>query len=170
MDVGGPDFVDRPLGLETVAPNHGDRVDLDLIPPAALAAYPLIVTGRDPSESRPPWAYRLVWHGTYYQVWERRPGARPALAHVGRAPVGLSCTRIGFLALRARAAGARLVSAAGPETVPIHLASAAHPRWPATTDPRLGLAMTPHGGLRATFRIPQAGWWSRGSRARSCRT
>ncbi len=160
MDVGGPDFVDRPLGLETIAPNHGDRVDLDLIAPAALAAYPLIVTGRDPTASRPPSAYRLVWHGTYYQVWERRPGARPALAHVGRAPVGLSCARIGFLALRARVAGARLVSAAAPETVPIHLASASHPGWPATTDPRLGLAMTPHGRLRATFRLPRAGRWS----------
>ncbi|HEU0318361.1 MAG TPA: hypothetical protein VFR49_13585 [Solirubrobacteraceae bacterium] len=160
MDVGGPDFVDRPLGLETIAPNHGDRVDLDLIPPAALAAYPLIVTGRDPSESRPPWAYRLIWHGTYYQVWQRRPGARPALVHVGRAPVPLSCTRIGFLALRAKVAGARLVSAAAPETIPIHLASALHPRWPATTDPRLGLAMTPHGWLRATFRTAHAGRWS----------
>jgi hypothetical protein len=42
----------------------------------------LIVTRRDPMAVRPPAAYRLLWQGTYYQVWGRRPRERPALVHV----------------------------------------------------------------------------------------
>jgi hypothetical protein len=161
LDVGGPDFVYRPAGLERIAPNHGDPVDLDLVPPAALAAYPLIITGRDPTASRPPAAYRLVWHGTYYEVWRRRPRARAALGHVGRsAGRPPPCTAIGLLAEVARARGVRLVSAARVPILPIDLTRASHPTWRATTDPRLGLVMSPHGRLRASFRLARGGAWS----------
>ena len=66
-----------------VAQTEGQPANLDLIPPAALRSYPLIVTRRDPAASRPPSAYRLLFQGTYYEVWGRRPGAPAALAHVG---------------------------------------------------------------------------------------
>jgi len=82
MDVGGPNFVYPPPSLVGAAGGHGHPVQLDRIAPAKLQAYPLIVTRRDPTAVRPPAAYRLLWQGTYYQVWGRRPGVRPALEHI----------------------------------------------------------------------------------------
>ncbi|HXC22955.1 MAG TPA: hypothetical protein VNU28_00090, partial [Solirubrobacteraceae bacterium] len=76
MDVGGPDFVYPPAALAAAAGGYGKPVDLDKIAPTALAAYPLIVTRRDPSAARPPAAYSLLWQGLYYQVWGRAPEAR----------------------------------------------------------------------------------------------
>ena len=78
-----------PAGLRLMA-GHGYPVDLDRVPPAASCAYPLIVTRRDPTASDPPSAYRLVWQGTYYQVWARATrrsgGDRPSrpVEHAGR--------------------------------------------------------------------------------------
>jgi hypothetical protein len=82
MDLGGPNFVYPPPALAAAAGGHGHPVQLDRIAPAKLAAYPLIVVRRDPTAVRPPAAYGLLWQGAYYQVWGRRPHARPALAHV----------------------------------------------------------------------------------------
>jgi hypothetical protein len=82
MDVGGPDFAYPPPALAAAAGGYGDPVELDRIAPAALLAYPLIVTRRDPTAARPPAAYRLLWQGSYYEVWGRRPGAPAAVAHV----------------------------------------------------------------------------------------
>jgi hypothetical protein len=147
LDVGGPDFVYRPLALETVVANHGDVVDLDRVPPSALLAYPLIVTRRDPSASRPPSAYELIWQGSYYQVWQRRPGAPAALAHVGRsAERPLTCTQIATVARRARAAGVGLVAAEPVDRVNINTTG--------NTELRL-----PGGGFTSTFELPGAGAW-----------
>jgi hypothetical protein len=71
MDISGPDFVYPPPALAAAAGGYGDPVDLHRIAPSALLAYPLIVMRRDPSAARPPAAYRLLWQGTYYQVWGR---------------------------------------------------------------------------------------------------
>jgi hypothetical protein len=86
MDVGGPNFVYPPPLLAGASGGHGHLVELNRIAPAKLLAYPLIVTRRDPRAIRPPAAYRLLWQGVYYQVWGRRPGARPALEHIAVAP------------------------------------------------------------------------------------
>jgi hypothetical protein len=86
MDVGGPNFVYPPPALAGTSGGHGRPVQLNRIAPAKLLAYHLIVTRRDPTAIRPPAAYRLLWQGTYYQVWGRRPEARPALAHIAVAP------------------------------------------------------------------------------------
>src|ERR1700731_2739603 len=69
-----------------IAQTEGRPANLDLIPPAALRSYPLIVTRRDPAGSRPPAAHRLPYPGASYEVWGRRAGAAAALAHV--APAG----------------------------------------------------------------------------------
>jgi hypothetical protein len=99
MDVGGPDFVYPPPALATAAGGYGEPVDLDRIAPAALLAYPLILTRRDPSAVRPPAAYRLEWQGVYYQVWARRPHAPAALAHVGLSgSLRTQCARIALTA------------------------------------------------------------------------
>jgi hypothetical protein len=169
LDIGGPDFMFPPVG---VAQTEGQAADLNRASPAALRSYPLIVTRRDPTAARPPSAYRLLWQGTYYQVWGRRPGAPAALAHLapptpapaasralarGRAKVRpIKCSRVAALARLALSHRARLVSASPPKIVRIDLASASPPAWRRT---RLGLLMTRAGRLEATFTIPHAGLW-----------
>jgi hypothetical protein len=82
MDIGGPDFAYPPPALAGMAGGYGQPVVLDRATPATLVAYPLIVTRRDPTTARPPAVYRLLWQGSYYEVWGRRPGAPAAVAHV----------------------------------------------------------------------------------------
>jgi hypothetical protein len=82
LDVGGPGFMYPP---PAVAQTEGQPANLDLIAPAALRSYPLIVTRRDPAAARPPAAYRLLYQGAYYEVWGRRPGAPAALDHLAPA-------------------------------------------------------------------------------------
>jgi hypothetical protein len=154
LDLGGPGFMFPPRSI--VLPD-GQPVDLDLIPPAALRSYPLIVTRRDPSAERPPAAYRLLWQGAYYQVWGRRSGAPAALAHIAASSTGtVPCPSVAGLARLAEAHGAQLVGASPPETIGIEVTSASHPTW---AESRLGLLMTPHGRLDATFTVPRAGVW-----------
>ncbi len=158
LDVGGPDFAYPPAALARLAGGYGDPVELDRAPPAALAAYPLIVTRRDPAASRPPSAYTLVRQGAYYQVWKRRPGAPVALAHVALAgSPSAQCARIGSLARQAGRDGAQLIGAESPELIGISLARAAHPtRW---GHQRQGLVMSTPGRLSAAFALPAPGVW-----------
>ena len=126
------------------------------------------MTRRDPAASRPPGAYRLVWHGTYYEVWERRRGAPSAIAHVGLAGARpISCASVERVAQEglawerargtARARGVRLVGAAAPQLVSIPLSTVRHSR--AWSSGRVGLLMTGAGTLQARFLLPHAGTW-----------
>jgi hypothetical protein len=164
LDVGGPGFMYPP---GAVVQTEGQPANLDLIPPAALRAYPLIVTRRDPAAPRPPTAYRLLYQGAYYEVWGRRPGATVALARVaststtaaavtatGGTPI--QCSTVASLARLAKARGARLFSASPPEIVGIGVARASRPTW---AESRFGLLMTPRGRLDATFTVPHTGTW-----------
>ncbi len=154
LDVGGPGFMFPP---RAIVQREGQPADLDRISPAALRAYPLIVTRRDPAAARPPAAYSLLWQGTYYQVWGRRPGAAVALAHLGlSSALPVQCSRVEPLARQAQLNGARLVSASPPEIVGIDVARALHPAWANSRD---GLLMSRPGRLEATFAVPHAGVW-----------
>ena len=158
LDVGGPDFIYPPVALTGIASGHGGAVDLDRVPPAALRSYPLIITRRDPTASRPPSAYSLIWQGTYYQVWRRRPGAPAAIAHIGLSgAVPVQCPRFQRLAQIAGSGGAHLVAASPPDPVRISVTRAHHPAgW---TRARVGLVMKGPGRLWATFAVPHAGVW-----------
>jgi hypothetical protein len=160
LDVGGPDFVFPPRAVAASADGHGRPVRLDLLAPRRLLAYPLIITRRDPLASRPPAAYRLVYQGTYYQVWRRRPGARPALRHLVLAgPAAGQCLRIGRLA-RSAAGHRRVVlsAARAPEAVFAHLRRSPRPKpW---TRVRSGLLMRSSGVLRARVVVPVSGVWN----------
>ncbi|MGP0101906.1 MAG: hypothetical protein ACLPUT_09860 [Solirubrobacteraceae bacterium] len=158
LDVGGPDFVYPPVAVAAAAGGHGDPVELNRAAPSALLAYPLIVMRRDPAASRPPSAYRLLWQGSYYQVWGRRPEAPAAEAHVGLAGApALQCARIASVARQARGGGERLIAAEAPELVSISLARASHPRrW---GHEREGLVMSTPGRLTASFALPAPGAW-----------
>jgi hypothetical protein len=158
LDVGGPDFVYPPYAVAAAAGGYGDPVDLDRVAPAALLGYPLIVTRRDPAASRPPSAYSLLWQGSYYQVWGRRPGAPAAATHV--ALVGspaLQCARIGSVAGLASGSAERLIAAESPQLVRISLARSSHPRrWGHEHE---GLVMSTPGRLSASFTLPAPGAW-----------
>jgi hypothetical protein len=147
VDIGGPDFVYRPLGLQGVVRYHGDPVDLDRVPPNALLAYPLIITRRDPTVSRPPSAYGLLWQGNYYEVWSRLPGAPAALAHIGRSPhLPVTCAQIGAVAAIARRAGVDLVAARVVDRVNVDTLSAKDLRQPG-------------GSFASSFEMPGTGTW-----------
>ncbi len=161
LDVGGPDFIFPPVGLTGVAVGHGDPVDLDAVPAAAFAAYPLIITRRDPSISRPPTAYRLAFEGSYYEVWARRPAAPVAVDHLqlsGARPV--ACSTVRSVARVARARHVELVSARPIGIVSINLTRSRHPTWKRDHPFRVGLLMTRNGHLTAGFRLPRAGVWN----------
>jgi hypothetical protein len=98
--------------------------------PRALAAYPLIITRRDPASSRPPSAYALAWQNSYYQVWKRRPRARVARVHLMLAgsPVK-QCALIARVAARAGGAHDELVAAQPPLLIDVALRHASHPKW-----------------------------------------
>jgi len=159
LDVGGPDFVYPPAAIAAAAGGYGEPVDIDRIAPGALLAYPLIITRRDPTASRPPAAYRLLWQGRYYQAWGRRHGAVAALAHIALSgSPAAQCTEIEHFAHSSSATGqARLVAAQAPTLVRIPLARSPHPaHW---GHERKGLVMSRSGRLSARFTIPDAGLW-----------
>jgi hypothetical protein len=158
LDVGGPDFVYPPPALASLAGGYGRPVRLDSAAPRALRAYPLIVTRRDPSASRPPAAYRLAWHGAYYDVWARRAVAPAALAHVASSTARpLACARVQRLVRTARAGGLAALAAPEPAIVRVRLRHASHPRgWGRTHG---GFAMQHPGTLSVAFELPRAGAW-----------
>lgn len=156
MDVGGLDFTYPPVGLR-MKKGHGYPIDLDRISTATWSRYPLVLTRRDPTVSEPPSAYRLVWQGTYYQVWERRPGSPAAIVHLSLESTRLvRCARVARLAQLARSEGARLIAAAAPETVSVNVAGGEHQAWRYTHP---GLVMSDAGRLRSVFTVPYAGVW-----------
>ena len=186
MDVGGPDFASPPPALAAAANGYGRPVMLDRIAPAALTAYPLVVARRDPTGTRPPTAYRLLWQGSYYQVWGRRPGAKPALAHVvvsvpsaPPTPLRSQCAQVARLVTAARSGttppaasigpaaalgaiaagshGERLVGALAPQLVTVALVRTHRPSGWGLARP--GIVMGRPGTLHATFRLPHGGLW-----------
>jgi hypothetical protein len=159
-DVGGPDFAYPPPALAGAAGGHGRPVRLDRIAPAALAAYPLIVSRRDPTAVRPPEAYGLLWQGSYYQVWGRRPGAKPAIAHVTLSGSPRSqCSQLGRLVAVARSRAALLVAAIAPQLVTVPIPRS-RPYLPAGwARARQGVLMRRPGTLRISFRVPHGGAW-----------
>ncbi len=159
LDIGGPNFVYPPAALARAAGGYGDPVDLNRMAPGALRAYPLIVTRREPGAVRPSSAYRLLWQGSYYRVWERRAHAPPIVEHVALSgSPSRQCARIGVLAGHARTRGARLIAAEAPATVEVSLARAVHPRgW---GHQRGGVVMRTPGRLTAGFVLPSAGVWN----------
>jgi hypothetical protein len=159
LDVGGPDFVYPPPAVAGAAGGYGQTVNLERLAPSSLSSYPLIVTRVDPSASRPPAAYRLLWQGRYYQVWGRRPAASVALEHV--ALVGSPAAQCNTIQHAAQAAASaspeQLVASQAPTIARVHLTRSIHPSdWGRE---RGALVMGHPGTLRASFTLPAAGTW-----------
>jgi hypothetical protein len=159
LDIGGPDFVYPPAAVAASVGGYGQPVDLDRIAPTALLAYPLIVTRRDPTVSRPPTAYRLAWQGRYYQVWRRRSGASAALEHVALGgSQATQCTELEHVARSATSASGTLLAVSrSPPIVRIGLRRSPHAaHW---GHERQALVMGQPGTLHARFTVPVAGRW-----------
>jgi hypothetical protein len=162
VGVSGPDFVYPPRARAGgMAAAYGHRVELDRAPPESLAAFPLLVTRRDPSAAAPPAAYALAWQGAYYQVWRRRARARPALAHVPAVERTrpLACARVLRAVAVARRRGAAAIGAVAPQLVRVRLrlGGARLPRgW---SRERGGFAMRRAGSVSLRFAMPRAGAW-----------
>lgn len=156
LDVGGPDFLNPPPALSPSSEGHGYTVDLERANPSALAHYSLIVTRVNPLPYRPPSAYRLLWQGTYYQVWGRVHGAHPALVAMGlHGAHPASCSLVQGLARIARKHRAGLVADSHPAVTQVSLR-----RWRHTSDwHRSGveLVMNGEGRLWTRFRVPHSG-------------
>ncbi len=157
LDVGGPDFLYPPTAVGALDVPHGRAVELDRATPAALRAYPLIITRVDPLSSRPPSVYRLLWSGTYYEVWGRRKAAPAALVHAAVAGGERSrCQAVQRVAAVAAAHGGFLLAASRPPIVSVDLAHARRPgTWVSTS---YGLVIAA-GRLGARVHVPRAGPW-----------
>jgi hypothetical protein len=158
LGLGGVDFMYPPAGIALMG-GHGYPVDLDRVPARAWPSYPLVLTRRDPTAGEPPSAYRVVWRGTYYQVWARRPGAPVVIVHLGLSGRRVVvCARIRRLArIVAAARGARIVAAIPPRVVSVEVARGRHPAWRYTHP---GLAMSGAGALHTAFDLPRGGAWN----------
>jgi hypothetical protein len=72
----------RPIYLRSgsIAAN-GTHQDLDAISLSAVLAYRSLVVRTSPVASRPPSAYRLLWRGRFYDVWQRPASFTAILSH-----------------------------------------------------------------------------------------
>ncbi len=156
LDIGGPDFLNPPASVLDTSEGHGHTVNLERTRPNALARYPLIITRVDPLAYRPPAAYRLLWQGTYYQVWGRVRGARPALAAAGlQGGHPASCSLLAHFAAVAVQRHAQLVADSHPDVIPIGLAGLRHTSgW---YRHGVELVMDTEGRLWRSFDVPHAG-------------
>lgn len=155
VQIGAANFSFQPAELTGLAKAHGDRLDLDRVPLRTQRRFPLIVTRRDPTASRPSSAYALVWHGRYYEVWRRRPAAPPVLAHLRLASEDVvACPRVRALARLAVRHHGRLVAAVPPRLVRLSVRRATSTAWPYTDGVRF---LARPGRLTVAFRLRTGG-------------
>ncbi|HSB38651.1 MAG TPA: hypothetical protein VLD13_06140 [Gaiellaceae bacterium] len=97
--------------------DKGESADIDRIRLDQVLVYRTLVLRRGPTASRPPSAYRLVWRGRYYEVWQRP--VKPRTTIVRHLPLGNTSQAAGVApcsqleALR----GATLAYATRPEAI-----------------------------------------------------
>jgi hypothetical protein len=129
---------------------YGHYFDLDEELLSFVEGYPIIVTRRSPSASRPPANYRLVYQNAYYLGWERMAAPR-VLEHLPLqqqfSPSStIQCSALGSIVAKAPH-GSELVVATAPEVS--WFAPIADPRRSAgwVADPNLpGVVETRTGG------------------------
>jgi hypothetical protein len=152
------------------APPHS-YYDLDQINLNALLTYRTLVLRRNPSLSRPPAPYRLVYQGRYYEVWQRPAVGGPTVTkHLGLGtvvdPVGVpSCSQVRGLA-RVAGPNGTLAAVARPNDVAVGLTATDHPAsWNSTVYPTSLLPDSP-GTISTSVQIKEPGvytFWLGGS-------
>jgi hypothetical protein len=129
---------------------YGHYFDLDQETLPFVEGYPIIVTRRSPSASRPPANYRLVYQNAYYLGWRRMPKPQ-VLEHLPLQQLNspmqqVTCSALAPIVAKAPR-GSELVAAVAPEESWFEPLS--DPRRSAgwTPDPnQLGGVFTPTGG------------------------
>jgi hypothetical protein len=146
--------------------DKGYAADTDAVAPAALAFFRTLVLRRSPAESRPPAAYKLIWSGRYYEVWQRDASTTTLPARIGLGdafdPYGVAkCNDVRNLANQ----GA-LVAAEGPEPLIVPLSQASYPSSWSTPDTRYAPIPLSAGTITADVRVDSSGefeFWLGGS-------
>ena len=101
----------------------GGYADIDEFAPETVLHFRTLVLDRSPEASRPPSPYRLVWSGSWYEVWQRAvTPARTILEHL---PLGTDsrpasvpgCASVLQLASLATAAGGMLAYVPRPPAI-----------------------------------------------------
>jgi hypothetical protein len=158
LDLGSPNFAYPSPALASAAGGYGHPFALQSIAPRALAAYPLIITRRDPQAARPPAAYTLAREGRYYMVWKRTAGAPLPVAV--SAPVdgdgSISCSKVAAVARTTGSAGS-LAASLAPLLVSVKLARSRHPAAWGRGHERV--VMKRPGVLRARLYVATGGEW-----------
>ena len=112
----------------------GGYSDIDEFRSDALLPYKTLIIRKSATESRPPSEFDLVRSGTWYEVWQRRKGSRPAAEHL---PLGTSvepsgvaaCADVQRLATKA-GPGGRLATVFRAPVTAVSTAALSHPtRW-----------------------------------------
>src|SRR5262249_5836911 len=99
-----------------------EYADLDAFALDGLLVYRTLVIRRSPLESRPPVAYRRVWSGRFYDVWQRSDRWR-VLADLplgtGEAAAPAPCASVLRLADLARRSGGSIAAASAPDPLEV---------------------------------------------------
>jgi hypothetical protein len=135
---------------------------IDSFPLRLVERYRTLVLADSPMESRPPSNYRLVWSGTFYDVWQRDPKAPKVLVQVGlgagiQPTATPSCSKVERLAQFAKQRGGDLAAVLRGPLLGFELGSIPHPPgW--VPDPSTGaLYPTSAADLEAAQNFPSSG-------------
>ena len=152
--------------LVTLLSGHGLRkgmtADIDEFKLDGILIYRTLVLRRRPGGSRPPSPYRLVYEGSYYDVWQRPANSTQfVIAHLGLGtetdPAGVpKCSEVHRLARQAGVGGTLAAVARDPVEV-IPLTQTKHP--PAWDSSQYQFALLPRtpGALTTEVRAPSSG-------------
>jgi hypothetical protein len=142
----------------------GEYADIDRFQLSGILVYRSLVLLHIGSESRPPSAYKLVWKGRYYDVWQRPDPLRTRiLAHL---PLGNDvqpaavpgCGDVLRLARLADRQGGRLAAVFRPSATVVDLARTSHPaNWQASSGSPEVVYPSASGTLTADVTIATAG-------------
>lgn len=138
----------------------GGYADIDAFAPETVLHFRTLVLDRSPLSSRPPSPYRLVWAGTWYEVWQRAAApTEMVLEHLSLGddlqPASVpSCASVVRMAGVATAAGGTLAYVSRPAAIVVDLTDATYPA--AWTTPA-GLFPDRSGTVTTLVDVPEAG-------------
>jgi hypothetical protein len=128
--------------------DKGAYADLAEFQPDAVRVYRTLVLRRSPLASRPPAAYRLVWSGRFYDVWQSAPTVEAATNARPHCAASRTLARLG---------SSRLASS---RPVVLGLGQLDHPpTWPVAAGGQV-LYPTGPGVIRARIRLASTGRYS----------
>jgi hypothetical protein len=149
--------------------------DIDDVPPSYAGRFRTLVLRRSPSASRPPSAFRLVYRGHWYDVWQRQPQPL-VLAHEAfgtdlQPGASARCRRVARLAGAARGPGARLAYVPTSRRVVVDVSKGPRPKaWTVNPSYPHTLHVLGPGRITRAFAVSSAvryGVWLEGSFGRS---